>query len=108
MGRGDDSDIGADWHAAANRCELTFLKHTQEPGLSVDRHVANLVEKQCAALRLLEAPHAACGSPGESTFLVAEQLALDQLAGDRGHIDGNKRAVAALAEIMKSARHQFL
>src|SRR5271165_3075752 len=100
MGGGDNPNICANRHAAANRCELTFLKHPQQSGLRVDRHVSNLVEKQRAALRLLKSPHAACGRPGERPFLMAEQLALDQLTRYRCHVDGNKRPVPALTEIV--------
>src|SRR6266404_5373069 len=108
VGGGDDSHIGADRHTAADRGELALLKHAQQPGLGIDRHVADLVEKQCAALRLLEAPHAPRGGPGEGPLLVAEELALDQLAGDRGHVDRDERPVSALAEIVQSAGDQLL
>ena len=108
VGRGDDPDIGTDRHAAADGRELALLKHAQEPGLRVDRHVADLVEEQRAALRLLEPPHAARGSPGERALLMAEQLALDQLARDRGHVDCDERAASALAEIVQSAGYQLL
>src|SRR6516165_6544598 len=108
VGRGDDPDIGADRYAAADGRELALLKHAQEPGLGVDRHVADLVEKQRAALRLLEPPHASRGSPGERAFLMAEQLALDQLARNRGHVDSDERAALAPAEIVQSARYQLL
>ena len=39
---------------------------------------------------------------------MAEQLALDQLARDSRHIDGDERAVPALAVVMQHARHEFL
>ena len=39
---------------------------------------------------------------------MAEQLALDQLARDRRHVDGNEGPAAALAVIVERARHQLL
>ncbi len=39
---------------------------------------------------------------------MTEQLALDELAGDGGHVDGDKWAVAALGVVVQHARHQFL
>ena len=48
------------------------------------------------------------GRAGEGAALVAEQLALDQLARDRRHVDGNERTGAALAVIVQRAGHQLL
>ena len=45
---------------------------------------------------------------GKGAAFVAEQLALDQLARDRRHVDRDKRAVAALAVIVQRAGDQFL
>jgi hypothetical protein len=39
---------------------------------------------------------------------VAEQFRLDQVARDRGHVDGHERAASALAVIVQRARHQLL
>ena len=108
MGRGDDPDVGADRGAAADRGELALLQDAQQPGLRLERHVADLVEEQRAALRLLEAPGRACRRAGEGALLVAEQLALDQLARDRRHVDRDERAVAALAVVVQRAGDQLL
>ena len=83
-------------------------KHAQQPGLRLDRHIADLVEEQCSALRLLEPSDTARRRAGEGAFFVAEQFALDQLARDRGHVDRDKRAVAPLAVIVQRASDQFL
>jgi len=39
---------------------------------------------------------------------MAEQFALDQLLGDRRHVDGHEGAMTTLAVIVQGARHQFL
>ena len=59
MRRGDDAHIDPDRRASADRGVFAFLQHAQQPGLRLERHVADLVEKQRAALGLLEAPDAA-------------------------------------------------
>src|SRR5205823_12277854 len=100
MGRRDDAYVSADRDSPANRGIFSLLQDAQQPGLRFGRHVADLVEKQRSALRLLEAAHIASGSAGEGAFLMAEQLAFDQLAGDRRHIDRDERTRAALAEIV--------
>ena len=105
---GHDPDVGPDRMVAADRDELALLQHPQQPGLRLERHVADLVEEQRAAIGLLEPAEPARVGAGERALLVAEQLALDQLARDRRHVDGDERAVAALAEIVQRARHQLL
>ena len=53
-------------------------------------------------------PDARAVGAGEGALLVAEQFGLDQVARDRRHVDGDERAVAALAVIVQRARDQFL
>ena len=45
---------------------------------------------------------------GEGALLVAEQLALDQVARDRRHVDGDERAVPALAVVVQGAGDELL
>src|SRR5580704_7167976 len=108
MRRGDDAAVGTDRRAAADRGVFPFLQHAQQPGLRLERHVADLVEKQSATLGLLEAPGTALSGTSEGAALVTEQLALDQLAWDRRHVDRDKRRRPPLAEIMQSAGDQLL
>jgi len=54
MGRGDDAHICADRDASADCGVFPFLQHAEQAGLRLGRHVADLVEKQRAAFRLLE------------------------------------------------------
>ena len=72
------------------------------------RHVADLVEKQRAALRLLELARGAGDGAGEGALFVAEQLRLDQFRWDRRHVDGDERAVLPVSETVDGFRHQFL
>ena len=108
VGRGDDPEVRLDRRAAADRHELARLQHAQQAGLGLERHVADLVEEQRAALGLLEAADLARVRAGERAALVAEQLALDQLARDRRHVDGDERAAAALAVVVHRARDELL
>ena len=61
---------------------LALLQNAQQPRLRFQRHVADLVEKQRSAVGLLEASRRSRLGTGEGALLVAEQLALDQLARD--------------------------
>ncbi len=59
VGRGDDAHVRLDRGAAADRGVLALLQHTQQPGLRLHRHVADLIQEQGAALGLLEPAGAA-------------------------------------------------
>jgi len=52
--------------------------------------------------------HAARGSAGKGAPLVAEQLAFNELARDRGHVDRDEGPRAALAEIVQRPGDQLL
>ena len=108
VGRGDDAHVRLDRHAPADCGVLALLKHAQQAGLGFHRHVADLVEEERAALRLLEAPGRARERPCEGALLVAEEFGFDQVARDRRHVDGHERAGAAAAVIVQGAGDQLL
>ena len=60
---------------AADAVELAVGQHAQQARLQVERHVADLVEEQRAAVGLLEAAAPRRLRAGEGAALVAEQLA---------------------------------
>src|SRR5690606_17305565 len=76
--------------------------------LRADRQLADLVEEDDAAVGDLE--QAALGGlgVGEGAALVAEQLALDELLGERRAVDRDERARAARAARVDGARDDVL
>ena len=72
------------------------------------RQVADLVEEDRASVRDLEAADAALEGARERTALVAEELALDERAGERGAVDRDERTVAAGAARVDRARDELL
>ena len=76
-----------------------LLQRAQELGLQAHVHLGDLVEQQRAAVGLLELADAARDGAGEGALLVAEQLALEQLLGDRGAVDRDERAFARAASL---------
>src|SRR5258706_14330631 len=83
---GDDANVGLDRHASADGRVLALLQDAQKSRLRLKRHVADLVEKERAALGLLEAPDAAvCGTCERAAF-VAEQFAFDKLLRNCRHV----------------------
>ena len=92
----------------AHRVHDLLLQHAQHLGLRLEAHVADLVEKDRAVVGQLEAPAPVRHGAGERPAHVAEQLALDQLLGDRRAVDLDEGPAAAPAQRVDAARHQFL
>ena len=57
---------------------------------------------------MLEAPGRAVQRASERAFFVAEQLGFDQVTGNGRHVDGDERAVLALAIVVQGLGNQFL
>ena len=108
VGRGNDAHIGLDRRPASDCCVFALLEHPQQPRLRVHRHVADLVQKQRPAFGLLETPGGTVLRAGKRALLVAEQLGLDQIARNGGHVDGDKWPGLAFAELMQSVGNELL
>src|SRR3546814_4132410 len=63
--RRDDAHVGAQRLIAADGRIFVALKHAEQPRLRLDRHVADFVEKERTASRLLETPRIAAVRAGE-------------------------------------------
>jgi len=98
--RGDDPHVRRDDLLSAHALELLFLQHAQQLALQQGRHVADLVEKQRAAVALLELAYAPLVRAGERALFVSKQLAFQQRFGDRRTIDRQKRPLRSLAELV--------
>ena len=85
-----------------------ILQDAQQLDLRARRHLADLVEKQRAALGLLEQAALARFGAGECAALVAEQLAFQQIVRQRAAVDRNERKIAARAQVVERARGQLL
>ena len=85
-----------------------MLQHPQKPGLRLHRHLADLIEEEGASLGLLTAPGGTLIGASERPFFVAEQFALDEIAGNCRHVDGDERAFLAFAIVMQRARDKLL
>ena len=84
---------------AAEPLKLAVLQHAQQFGLRRLVQVADLVEEDAAAVGQLELAAPQRRGAGERAFLVAEQLALDELGGNRRaiHFDEGARGERAFA-----------
>ena len=105
---GDQPDVDPDRPRAADPIDLAFLDRPQQFGLKADVHLADLVEQQRAAVRLLELPDATRRGPGERTLLVTEQFRFEQILRNGGAIDRDEGAPGAAAVRVQVAGHHFL
>ena len=107
VGGRDDAGVGTDGLAAADAGELALLEDAQQLRLEVERHVGDLVEEERARRRGLELADAALDGAGEGAALVAEQLALEQLVGNRRAVDGDEGS-APVGVVVDGAGDQLL
>src|SRR6185436_15088668 len=98
--RRDQPDIGADGLVPAEPLERLVLQQAQDLRLQRERHVTDLVEQHGAAVALLELADATPLGAGERAALVAEQLALEEVFGDRGAVQREERRVRARAVLV--------
>ena len=91
VGGGDDAHVGLQSAGTADALELALLEDAQELRLQERAHLGDLVEEERAAGGLLDATDLARDRAGERALLVAEQLRLEELLGQRGAVDRHQR-----------------
>ena len=91
VGGGDDAHPRAQLFLAADAGEAAGLQHAQQAHLHFRRHLGDLVQEQRAAFSALEAAAVHARGAGERTLFVAEELGLDQVAGNGAAIDRDER-----------------
>ena len=108
VGRGDHPDVRFDEPRATEALELAFLQHAQELRLRGEAHLGHLVEEQHAARRQFDLAGLGLVRAREGAALVAKQLGLEQLLGQRGAIQRDERPVPARRRGMDEPRDDFL
>ena len=86
-----DAHVGVARPGLADALELLVLQEAQQLGLQRRRDLADLVEEQRAALGRLDAARLVAHRAGERAARVAEQLAREQLLGQRRAVDHDER-----------------
>ena len=107
MRRGDNAHVHLHRRVAAHAIKLPVGQHAQQAGLNIQRHIADLVQEKRPAISLFEAPLANGIRAGKRPLLVAEQLGLNQIFWDRGHIQSDKRRFCSRAVAMQGMRHKL-
>ena len=107
MGGGNNTYIDLNRRIAAHAVKLTVRQHAQQSRLDVERHIPNLIQKQRPAVGLFKAALTNGVGAGKGAFFVTKQLGLNQILGDRGHIQGDKRRFGPRAMAMQGMCDQF-
>ena len=108
VGGADKPDVGALRARVAHRLELALLDDAQQLRLDRERDVADLVEEYAATLRHFEQPALVRDRAREGAFHVAEELAFEQVLGERHAIDRHDRLVLAQAVVVDGAGDELL
>jgi hypothetical protein len=106
--RGDHAHVAAHRVVAADAIELAVGEDAQQARLQVERHVADLVEEERAAVGLLEAAAPRRLRAGERAALVAEQLGFEQVLRDRRGVDRDERPRGARAVLVQRVGDELL
>src|SRR5262249_46625043 len=80
----------------------------QEFRLQLERNLANLVEKQRAAVGDLEPPDLLGDGAGKGAFLVAEELTFEEARRNGGAVDLDERPLASATAVMDGPGNQLL
>src|ERR1035441_10263563 len=80
IGGGDNPHVHTSGPAAAYPLKLLLLKNPEQLGLQVQRHVADLIQEQRAAVGCFEPAYALRHRSRERASLVPEKLAFEQLS----------------------------
>ena len=102
-----DADIRLQHVVRSDPRETAVLQHAEKFHLDREWHIADFIEKQRAAIRLLEAALAACDRASERTFLVAEEFAFEKVFWDCAAVDRDHLLLAARAVFVHRLRDKF-
>ena len=100
----DDADVDLHYALPADAAEALVGQHAQDAALRRDRHVGDLVEEQCAAMRLFEQ----AGTNELPPLLHPEQFLLDAFGRHARGVDDDERRSGALAPAVKQPCGDFL
>ena len=108
VGRGQDAHVDRLGARGPDRPHRLFLQHAQQLDLQCQRHIADFIQKQGAAIGGLEQADMIGGRAGKRAAQMAEQFRFKQLFWNRAAVDGNEWRLASRAGPVDGARQHFL
>ena len=106
--RGDDADVRVDDPVPADPGGFAVLEDVEELGLQRERHLADLVEHQRAPMCDFELAGLVPVGARERAFLMAEQLALEELARHGRAVDLQQELVGPRRRVVNRPGDDFL
>ena len=100
VGGADETHIHRLQLAAANPLQGPGLDEAQQLALQVEIHLADLIQKQGTPIGQAGGPLAIPLGPGKRSLHVAEDLALHQVMGNGGAVEGDEGTLAAGAALV--------
>src|SRR5262249_47842989 len=109
VGRGDQLELNVARLARPERIQFSSFENTQEIGLQVERHLADLVEKHCPAARGLDfADHPRALGARERAVDIAKELAGQDIARQPTAIHGDEGPPRTLPVLVDRAGEDLL
>src|SRR5882672_1761847 len=108
VGRADHAHVDRDRFPPAYPLERALLQEAQQLRLQRIRHVADLVEEERAARRVLDLALRLLVRARECALFVAEELALEQRFRNCRAVDGDERTARASGQAMQRPRQDLL
>ena len=108
VGGRDEPHVDLDRLVVADARDLLLLQHAEQLDLRAHRHVADFVEEQRAAVGVLERADPIGVGVGKGPLHVAEQLALDEVLGHGGAVEGDDPLALAGAVLVNGLGDQLL
>ncbi len=108
MRRGEDADIERLRLIAADRQHLIVFQNAQQLDLHRQRDVGQLIEEDRAAVGQGQQARPCLRGAGERPARVAEQLALDEVGVEGGHMHRQEGPIAPGTVAMNGAGDEFL
>src|SRR4051812_20989389 len=103
IARRDYLHVNFDGPCPTEAAQTPVFYHSQQLRLEVQAEFPNFVEKDGAAMRLLDQPSAPAFGPREGARLVAEQFRLQQIAWQGRAIYFYQRTLSPGAAVMKNS-----
>ena len=103
----DQADIGVERFAASDTLEGSLAQDAQDFHLRGEVDLADLIQKQRAAFGLLKPADPTLEGSREGSFLMAEQLAREQLGRECGTMDGEEFPLRPGAEVVNGVCGEF-
>ena len=108
IGRSDHPHVGFLRLRGADPREQARLENAEKLDLQIERHLGHLVEEQRAAVRSFEESLVLAIGPCEAAFLVAEDLAFEQVRRHRATVHCQEGVPSPSAELMHAASNELL